>query len=117
MPDLTSGMTDKKLSEIFGWLEHGELALPELQRASVWGDEQIPRLLESVYRDYPFGIMLIWTPEAGSQIICRNFEFGEERNIHKPRAAKHYLIDGQQRLTSFYRSLHGNGNPPRDRTV
>jgi hypothetical protein len=110
-------MTDQKLSEIFGWLNRGELALPELQRPSVWGGAKIPRLLESVYHDYPFGVMLIWTPEPGSQIVCRDFEFEEERNNGAPRAAKHYLIDGQQRLTSFYRSLHEGGNSPRDWTV
>ncbi|HZL34908.1 MAG TPA: DUF262 domain-containing protein [Tepidisphaeraceae bacterium] len=117
MPDLSKGMTDQKLSEIFGWLKRGELALPELQRPSVWGDAKIPRLLESVYHDYPFGVMLIWTPEAGSQIVCRDFEFEEERDNGTSRAARHYLIDGQQRLTSFYRSLYEAGNPPRDWTV
>ena len=114
MPDLCRGMTEYKLSEIFGWLKRGELALPELQRPSVWGDAKIPLLLESVYRDYPFGVVLIWTPEAGSQIVCRDFEFEDEGNNGTPRAARHYLIDGQQRLTSFYRSLHEDGNPPRD---
>ena len=114
MPELLQRMTDQKLSEIFALLKHGDLALPELQRPSVWGDAKIPRLLESVYRDYPFGVMLIWTPEAGSRIICRDFEFEETRNDDARQESKHYLIDGQQRLTSFYRSLHEDGNFPRD---
>jgi hypothetical protein len=107
-------MTDRKLSEIFGWLKGRELALPELQRPSVWGDAKIPRLLESVYHDYLFGVMLIWTPGPESQIICRAFEFEDEQNNGTAHTARHYLIDGQQRLTSFYRSLYEDGNAPQD---
>jgi hypothetical protein len=117
MPDISKGMTDRKLSEIFDWLKRSDLALPELQRPAVWADAKIPCLLESVYRDYPFGVMLIWTPKPGSQIHCRDFEFEETRESNPPRVAKHYLIDGQQRLTSFYRALHDDGNVPQDWSV
>lgn len=117
MPELTKGMVDQKLADIFAWLRRGELALPELQRPSVWSDSKIPPLLESVYLDYPFGIMLIWTPEVGIQIVCRQFEFEEERGSDEEQVPQHFLIDGQQRLTSFYRSLHEDINPPRDWTI
>jgi hypothetical protein len=114
MPDLAKGMTSHRLADLFDWVKSGELALPELQRPSVWGDSKIPRLLESVYCDYPFGIMLVWTPEPGSQIVCRSFKFEDDLDQVTSRPAKHYLIDGQQRLTSFYRSLHHDAETLRD---
>ena len=49
--------------------------MPELQRPSVWGSSKIPRLLSSVYNDYPFGIMLIWTPKPDERIHCKPFVF------------------------------------------
>ena len=109
MPDLSASLTEHKLSDVFAWLQNGELALPELQRESVWSPSKIPDLLDSVYRDYPIGIMLIWTPREGDQIRCRRFDFESEQHFDTQRTAKHYLIDGQQRLTSFYLALHEKG--------
>ena len=107
MAELSSGMTERSLAEIFSWVENNELALPELQRPSVWGSHKTPRLLSSVYHDYPFGIFLIWTPKENERIPCRPFIF---RSLDATRPARHYLVDGQQRLTSFYRSLHREGD-------
>jgi len=94
-------------------MQNGELALPELQRESVWGTWKIPDLLDSIYRDYPIGVMLIWTPREGDQIRCRQFnekiDFESTKDFDTRRMAKHYLIDGQQRLTSFYLALHAKG--------
>ncbi|MGD0540272.1 MAG: DUF262 domain-containing protein [Tepidisphaeraceae bacterium] len=108
MPSLSNGMTDRRLKDIFEWIEHHELALPELQRPSVWADHKIPDLLSSVYHDFPFGIFLLWTPKQNERIHCRPFVFqndGATNGYDTKRRATHYLIDGQQRLTSFYRTL------------
>lgn len=111
MAILTHGMVQKSLQEIFQWIERRELALPELQRPSVWGESKIPRLLSSVYHDYPFGILLIWSPRPKERIQCRAFKFDkrEQRESIQPPPL-HFLIDGQQRLTSFYRALHEDGD-------
>ncbi len=39
-----AGMNKKTLAEIFSWMDNRLLALPELQRPSVWGHAKIPRL-------------------------------------------------------------------------
>ncbi len=110
MAKLQNGMTSKSLQTIFNWIDTRELALPELQRPSVWGSSKIPRLLSSVYLDYPFGIFLIWTPEVADRIQCRPFRFQSSTDFDPTLRAQHYLIDGQQRLTSFYRALHPSGD-------
>jgi hypothetical protein len=110
MAILNHGLVQRSLEEVFGWLERRDLALPELQRPSVWGENKIPRLLSSVYNDYPFGIFLIWSPKTEERIRCRAFAFGHLAPEDPDRRPSHYLIDGQQRLTSFYRTLHGEGN-------
>lgn len=110
MAKLQNGMTSKTLQEIFNWIGSRELALPELQRPSVWGSSKIPRLLSSVYLDYPFGIFLIWSPEVTDRIQCRPFRFQVSAELDPNFSPQHYLIDGQQRLTSFYRALHPDGD-------
>ena len=113
MPDLSTTITQHYLSDLFEWMHNGDLALPELQRESVWSPSKIPDLLDSVYRDYPIGVMLIWTPREGDQIRCRQFDehidFESTKDFDTRRMARHYLIDGQQRLTSFYLALHAKG--------
>lgn len=109
VPDLSTSLTQHRLSDVFAWLQNGALALPELQRESVWSPAKVPDLLDSVYREYPIGIMLLWTPREADRIRCRRFDFESEQHFDTRRIAEHYLIDGQQRLTSFYLALHANG--------
>jgi len=37
-----------------------ELVLPEMQRKYVWKTTQVRNLIDSIYRDYPSGSILIW---------------------------------------------------------
>lgn len=102
------------LASLFEWVDSGELALPELQRPAVWQDSMIPDLLDSVYRDFPFGTMLVWTPSTGDPIRTRRFRFAENDSASTVQPATHFLIDGQQRLTSFYRALSKTVSASRD---
>jgi uncharacterized protein with ParB-like and HNH nuclease domain len=38
----------------------GSIALPEFQRAYVWNRDQVRRLMDSLYRRYPVGCLLVW---------------------------------------------------------
>ncbi len=90
---------------MFDWVNSGRLALPELQRPAVWQDSKVPDLLDSLYRGYPMGLMLLWTPPASDQLRSRAWSFGEQQTIAK--GGVYFLIDGQQRMTALYRALHG----------
>jgi hypothetical protein len=108
------GLVTKPLSDIFAWIEKGRLALPELQRPSVWGESKIPRLLSSFYHDYPSGILLVWEPEENQRIRCRPFGMDDRENFDRSKRADFYLIDGQQRLTALFKSLHNLPEPAVD---
>jgi len=103
-------MDEKPLEKFFDWIENNNLALPELQRPKVWADSKIPRLLSSIYNNYPFGIFLIWTPKKDERIRCRAFEFDEDKQYSRKQIPSLYLVDGQQRLTAFYKALHPRGD-------
>lgn len=73
--------------------------MPEIQRGYVWKPTQIATLIESLYRGYPSGSLLLWqtfeTPET--RRVAANASTG--KSVVLPL----YLLDGQQRLTSLHR--------------
>ncbi len=82
--------------------KRGELRLPEIQRQYVWRAPRVRDLLDSLYRRYPSGSILLWetdetVPMKGAAIVQQPSAF----TGHK------LLLDGQQRLTSLTAVLLG----------
>ena len=93
---------DISVRELVDMIDRGELRLPELQRRYVWPATRVRDLLDSLYRGYPSGTILVWeaiegAPSRGLAIEQRATAFG----AHK------LLLDGQQRLTSISAVLRG----------
>ncbi|MCC8367148.1 DUF262 domain-containing protein [Xenorhabdus sp. PB61.4] len=92
----------------------GGLWLPNIQRQFVWDTEQISRLFDSVMRQYPLSSMLLWkTREAiKHRKFIQNFNGGKvdlkDHYRHGKTKAKWLVLDGQQRLQSFYLALKGS---------
>ncbi len=80
-----------------------ELALPEMQRRYVWTAVKVRDLLDSLYRGYPSGAILVW--EADPSMDDRSLQVdGVKSNSLSGRLL---LLDGQQRLTSLTAVLEG----------
>jgi len=88
------------ISNLLDQIEHGDVALPDLQRPFVWKRNQMRDLLDSLYSGYPVGFILLW--EIGGEQQTKTI--GEDG---KHRDARFLVIDGQQRLTSLYAVLKG----------
>jgi|GEM_PF-152043 len=83
----------------------GALRLPEIQRAYVWKPAQIAGLLDSLYRRYPSGSILLWqTTETVTEKNMATDTGTSPIFVTKPL----YLLDGQQRLTSLHRVFAGH---------
>ncbi len=85
--------TQKSVRELIRQFDHAELLIPEFQRPYVWKPRQAALLVDSMYRGYPIGSLLVWN--ASAAVEARN---------ERPRrraAAGHWLIDGQQRVTTL----------------
>lgn len=74
-----------------------ELLLPEMQRKYVWRAEQARNLIDSIYRGYPSGSILIWETENIPEIKMTPVE---KKGSH-PLGKRLLLLDGQQRITSL----------------
>jgi hypothetical protein len=88
--------------EIMLNIRTGKIRVPDFQREFVWELKQIARLLDSIYNHYPIGSLLFWqsTEEIQSYRNIGEVELqqGKEQNVH-------YVLDGQQRLTSLFACL------------
>jgi hypothetical protein len=93
-----------QISAILNDIDLGKMALPEFQRGYVWNREQVRGLMESLYRRYPVGGLLIWTTRV---------DHAKTRGTASPSTAMSVdlLLDGQQRMTSLYGIMLGK--PPR----
>lgn len=83
--------------------KRGELRLPEIQRHYVWRATQVRNLLDSLYRGYPSGSILMW--ETDEPVPTRNFAIDQDTTAF---AGRKLLLDGQQRLTSLTAVLNGD---------
>lgn len=83
--------------------KRGELRLPEIQRHYVWRATQVRNLLDSLYRGYPSGSILMW--ETDEPVPTRDFAITQDTTAF---AGRKLLLDGQQRLTSLTAVLNGD---------
>lgn len=78
----------------------GSIRIPAFQRGFVWTTDNISFLMDSIYRNYPIGNILLWRTRE---------KLEKERDLGPfslPKPEKDYpvdyVLDGQQRLTSIF---------------
>ncbi len=95
--------TDISVRELVDKVQRGELALPEMQRRYVWPATRVRDLLDSLYRGYPSGTILVW--ETDEEIETRELAV---KSTRAPSTSQRLLLlDGQQRITSLSAILSG----------
>lgn len=92
--------SNPRLAALLSDVARGNIKIPVFQREFVWNDEQIMSLLDSIYRGYPVGSLLLWSTKE---------LLNHERNVGGfalPKTPEdypvNYVLDGQQRLTTLY---------------
>lgn len=93
---------DIKVNDLVEMIERGELKLPEMQRRYIWRSTRVRDLLDSLYRGYPSGSILVW--ETDMEQPHRDIATGQKES---PFAGHKLLLDGQQRLTSLTAVIKG----------
>jgi hypothetical protein len=92
---------------IFRWFDQKSLAVPEIQREFVWNAKRACTLLDSIYRGYPIGTVMIWRAHKSLQTLLRHkqnvlpaFDDTQNKEIL-------FLLDGQQRLSVLHNIREG----------
>jgi len=94
--------TSIPISSLIDMYKRGELRLPEIQRHYVWRAPRVRDLLDSLYRGYPSGSILMW--ETDEPVPTRESAISQNTSAF---AGRKLLLDGQQRLTSLTAVLNG----------
>src|SRR3990172_5528987 len=78
----------------------GEIRVPAFQRGYVWTPEGVAFLMDSIYRGYPIGSLLLWRTK---EQLTKEKDLGPFE-LPDPKAdwPIDYVLDGQQRLTSIF---------------
>ena len=86
-------------------IESGQIKIPQFQRNFVWEKLQSARLLDSMLKGYPIGTFIFWRTDEELRAV-RNIG-----NIDLPAQVQNefvnYVLDGQQRITSFFAAVKG----------
>ena len=93
---------DATVEELVGMIERGDLRLPEMQRRYVWRSTRVRDLLDSLYRGYPSGAILLW--ETDEDVPLQDLAIDQQSNAFQTHRL---LLDGQQRLTSLSAVIRG----------
>lgn len=94
--------TEATVEELVSMIERGKLRLPEMQRRYVWRSPRVRDLLDSLYRGYPSGAILVW--ETDEAVPLQDMAVAQEGG---QAGTSQLLLDGQQRLTSLSAVIRG----------
>jgi uncharacterized protein with ParB-like and HNH nuclease domain len=94
--------TEATVEELVSMIERGKLRLPEMQRRYVWRSTRVRDLMDSLYRGYPSGAILVW--ETDEEVPLQEMAVKQEGTA---MGSTQLLLDGQQRLTSLSAVIRG----------
>jgi hypothetical protein len=93
---------NRPLKDWFSEIRNGYLALPRFQRHEAWSHKQVGALLDTVLNQLPAGAVLTLDVGDKKPFIARAVVGAPDLQDKETS----YLLDGQQRLTALWRSLH-----------
>lgn len=88
------------IETILSQIELGNYALPEFQRGYVWNRDQVRKLMNSLYKDYPIGGLLTWVTPVNESVMRNGVSGQAYGNVD-------LILDGQQRITTLYGIIKG----------
>ena len=83
------------VENIISWIKSGDVAIPEIQRPFVWDATKVRDLLDSLYKGFPVGYIIVW---KNPDVKLKDGSISSGKKI---------LIDGQQRVTALQAAIAG----------
>lgn len=73
----------------------GSIAIPEMQRPFVWDSSKVRDLVDSLYKGFPVGYIIVW---QNPDVKLKDGTMSSGKKV---------LIDGQQRITAMAAAIVG----------
>ena len=105
-----------RISDVITEVEDEKFVLPVIQRRLVWDEEKMELLFDTLLKGDSFGGIMVIVEEKGSKPLFNYRPFTKDggiipsREIDKLTQQQLFVIDGQQRIQSFYIGLKGSIN-------
>jgi uncharacterized protein with ParB-like and HNH nuclease domain len=82
------------IRQIIERISSGDIRIPAFQRGYVWEPEQAAFLLDSIYKGFPIGIIVLWQTDERlkSEKNLGSFALPEPKKDYPVN----YVLDGQQ---------------------
>ncbi len=106
MTNIIRDVEQVKITKLISRIDQDKVCLPDFQRDFVWTPKQMAKLIESVIRQYPIGTLMFLRADLNQKFGRRSFKGTNEKFL----APEYYVIDGQQRLNTFYNLIRQPGN-------
>ena len=113
-------MKELTIANLIKGVEKKQLLLPTIQRGFVWEAKKIETLFDSLMRGFPISSFLFWEVPDEDEHTFKFYDFIKDYNFYgeDPRSFSEFgkaphmaVLDGQQRITSFYIGLKGSYIP------
>lgn len=83
------------IGAILGLIKAKDIAIPEIQRPFVWKNRQVRDLMDSLYKGYPVGYIILW---KNPNVKLKDGTIASGKKV---------IIDGQQRITALMTAVAG----------
>lgn len=100
----SSKAQDRSLGDWYVQITAGSIKLPRFQRFEAWDRSRVAGFLNTVIQNLPVGVTLLLQVGDAEKFISRYIATAPETG---QRVTEH-LLDGQQRLTAFWRAMQNN---------
>ena len=101
----SSKAQDRTLGLWFQHIQQGQIKLPRFQRLEAWDRARITSFLNTIINNLPVGVTLALDVAGKEKFISRYISSAEPSS---EGTVTQHLLDGQQRLTAFWRAMHNN---------
>jgi uncharacterized protein with ParB-like and HNH nuclease domain len=105
-----------RVADVVTEIDEEKLVLPVIQRSLVWTEDKMELLFDTLLKGDSFGGVMVIEEEKESKPLfnyrpfTKDGNFIPSRQVDKLKQLQYFVIDGQQRLQSFYIGLKGTIN-------
>ncbi len=85
--------TSMSIKGLLGLIEANDIAIPEIQRPFVWKNAQVRDLMDSLYKGFPTGYIILW---KNPNVKLKDGTISSGKKV---------VIDGQQRITAMMTAI------------
>lgn len=91
---------------------NGQIRIPGFQRGYVWDPQRVALLMDTIFKGYPYGTVLMW--RSREQLLTEKALGGFVLPAPTKGYPLDYVLDGQQRITSIFRTFQTSVAAPEE---